>query len=201
MMSGPLRSILLPPIIAVVQLPAASQTIWLFVLALAFSVPAATDVDSENEAAPGFASPLPLSLAVHANVTFSACHAPSGEGQRTLGAIVSSGGLLPFVPASMHVWIACGRFEKKLYPVKASTASTFVRKFSQESFLMPCVFGMMTAMVREEQLTREMSSSPLGITNATFHVYAGTVTWPLATVIVTPPLLPAPPAPTPPATM
>src|SRR5262245_48650572 len=169
-MTGPFRSTLLPLTTAVVQLPATSQTTRLLVLALAFSAPAATDVNNENEASPGFASPLPLSPAVHASVTLSACHVPSGEAQMTLGAIASKGGLLPLVPASTHVWIACGRLEKKSYPVKASTASTFVRKFSHGSFLIPCMLGMTTAMVREEQLTREMSSSPLGITSATFHV-------------------------------
>src|SRR5262245_46304632 len=116
-MVGAFRSILLPPITAVAQLPARSQTTRLFVLALAFSTPAATDVVSEKDASlPGFASPLPLSpsLAVHASVTLSACHAPSGEAQTMLGAIESSGGLLPLVPASTHCWMACGKLEKRL---------------------------------------------------------------------------------------
>src|SRR5215471_4647871 len=101
-MTGPLRSIIFPPITAAVQLPAISQTRRLLVLAFASSVPVAIDVDSENDASLGFASPLPLSLAVHASVTLFACHAPSGEAQLTLGAIVSSGGLLPLIPASTH---------------------------------------------------------------------------------------------------
>src|SRR5262245_27505676 len=112
-MTGAFRSILFPLITAVVQLPAASQTTRLLVLAFAFSVPAAIDVNNENEASLGFASPLPLSLAVQANATLSACHAASGEAQTTVGVIASSGGLLPFVPASMQVWIACGRLEKR----------------------------------------------------------------------------------------
>ena len=42
---------------------------------------------------------------------------------------------------------------------------------------MPWMFGMITAIVRVEQLTRETSSPPpVGITSATFHVLAGTVT-------------------------
>src|SRR5262245_38273289 len=107
-MAGPLRSILLPPITAVVQLPARSQTTRLLVLAFASSTPAATAVSSENEASPEFARPLPLSLAVHANATLSMCHTPSGGAQTTLGAIKSSGGLLPLIPASTHCCIANG---------------------------------------------------------------------------------------------
>src|SRR5215831_9227585 len=110
-MTGAFRSILFPLMTAVVQLPATSQTTRLLVLAFAFSVPAAIDVDSENEASLGFSSPLPLSLAVHANATLSACHAASGEAQTTVGAIASSVGLLSFIPASTHDWIACGRLE------------------------------------------------------------------------------------------
>src|SRR5262245_1407368 len=104
-MTGPLRSILLPLITAVVQLPATSHTRRVFVLAFAFSAPAATAVASENEASPASARPVPLSLAVHSSATLSACHAPSGEAQTTLGGIVSSGGLLPLVPASTHAWM------------------------------------------------------------------------------------------------
>ena len=62
--------------------------------------------------------------------------------------------------------------------------------------------GIITAMVRVAQETREMSSpSAFGNTSATFQVCGGTVTWPFAIVIDTPPLLPVPPTPTPPATM
>src|SRR5262245_28660875 len=103
MIEGTFLSTLLPLITAVVQLPATSQTTRLFVVALAFSTPSSTDVSSENETSTGFASPLPASLAVHASETLPACHAASADAQTTLGAIVSSGGLLPFVPASMHV--------------------------------------------------------------------------------------------------
>src|SRR5262245_4298427 len=103
-MDGFFRSILLPLITAVAQLPATSQTIRLLVLALAFSDPASTDVDRENELSPlGFARPLPESLAVHASVTLSACHTPSADGQTKVGATESSGGLLPLIPASIHV--------------------------------------------------------------------------------------------------
>ncbi len=60
----------------------------------------------------------------------------------------------------------------------------------------------MTAIVLVAADTREMSSpSAFGITNATFQVKAGTVTLPPAIVVVTPPLLPVPPVPAPPAIM
>src|SRR5262245_49577081 len=102
-MSGAFRSILLPTTTAVAQLPATSQTKRLLVLALPFSVPAATEVDNEKAAsAAALARPLPRSLAVHVRLTFAGCQAPSGAEQTTLGAIVSSGGLLPLVPASIH---------------------------------------------------------------------------------------------------
>jgi hypothetical protein len=60
---------------------------------------------------------------------------------------------------------------------------------------------MITAMVRVEQSTREISS-PLafGRTSATFHVEFGTVTWPFA-IVVAAPALPVPPVPKPPLTM
>src|SRR5262245_19180313 len=112
-MTEPLRSILLPLTAAVVQLPATSHTIRLFVLAVALSSPAAIAVTSENAASPASARPLPLSLAVHSSATLSACHKPSGDAHETLGGIVSSGGLLPLVPASTHAWMAGGRLEKR----------------------------------------------------------------------------------------
>src|SRR5215510_9014654 len=62
--------------------------------------------------------------------------------------------------------------------------------------------GMITAIVRVEQLTRNRSSPlSLGRTSATFHVEEGTVTWPLASVVVTPPRLPVPPTPVGPETI
>src|SRR5689334_5050194 len=60
---------------------------------------------------------------------------------------------------------------------------------------------MITAIVLVAAVTREMSLSPFGITRTTFHVDAGTNTRPFATVVVTPPLLPVPPAPVGPETM
>src|SRR5262245_25025614 len=89
--AGPFRSTLLPPIDpAVAQLPATSQTLRLPVAALAFSVPGATDVVNENAASAGFTSPDPLSPAVQASATLSACHAPSGTAHAMVGAIVSA---------------------------------------------------------------------------------------------------------------
>src|SRR5262245_18117335 len=101
-MPGLVLSILLPLITGVVQLPDISQTIRTLVHALAFSSPAATEVTSENDASPEFASPLSLSLAVQASLTLSACQAPSGDAHVMVGAIVSIGGLLPLMPASIH---------------------------------------------------------------------------------------------------
>src|SRR5262245_31267726 len=103
--AGAFRSILFPETMAVEQLPATSQTRRLLVLALASSTSAETDVKRVNEvSAAGFARPLPptLSLAVQASPTFAACHAPSGDAHVMVGAIVSSGGLLPLMPASIH---------------------------------------------------------------------------------------------------
>src|SRR5262245_33661740 len=105
-MTGAFRSILFPETTAVEQFPATSQTRRLLVLALASSTPAETDVKRVNEvSAAGFARPLPptLSLAVQARPTFAACHPLSGEAHEMVGAMVSSGGLLPLMPASMHV--------------------------------------------------------------------------------------------------
>ena len=66
----------------------------------------------------------------------------------------------------------------------------------------PWTFGMMTAIARVDAVTRAMSSpSCSGSTSATFHVYAGTVMWPPASDLVTPPLLPVPPTPAGPETM
>src|SRR5215510_11921088 len=96
----------------------------------------------------------------------------------------------------MHRWYGSGRSEKKSYPVKVSTASTVVRYVSHGLGRMLSRFGMITAMVRVEQLTRARSSPPsFGRTRATFQVADGTVTCPLASVVVTPPLLPVPPTP------
>src|SRR5262245_2794928 len=112
--AGALRSIMLPAITAVAQLPATSHTIRLFVLALLVSSPSATDVDNENEASLFEARPLPLSLAVQARVTLSGCHWPSAAGHTIVGGVASSGGLLPLTPASTQAWMAVGRFEKRL---------------------------------------------------------------------------------------
>src|SRR3954469_7434999 len=64
------------------------------------------------------------------------------------------------------------------------------------------MLGMITQRVRVDAVTRA-TSSPLafGRTSAHFQVLAGTVTWPLATVVVVPPLLPVPPVPNGPETM
>src|SRR5262245_23744742 len=101
MMLGALRSILFPAIgPAVAQFPATSQMVRLFVLALASSTPGETPVTREKSASAGLARPEAPSLAVHASVTLSPCHAPSGAAHDTVGAAVSGGGLIPFVPAS-----------------------------------------------------------------------------------------------------
>ncbi len=90
-MDGALRSILLPAIgPAVAQLPSTSQTTRLSVLAFAVSMPAPTDVTSENDASAGLARPVPESLAVQARATLVACHAPSGAAQAMVGAVLSS---------------------------------------------------------------------------------------------------------------
>ena len=143
-MTGALRSILLPAIgPAVAQLPATSQTTRLSVLALAVSMPAATDVTSENEASAGFASPLPAVARragerdVVGSATRHRAPAQRRSGRRGVDVVArvadavvvgvslirvgrqrtvveairhavrvrSSGGLLPFVPASTHRWI------------------------------------------------------------------------------------------------
>src|SRR5262245_45307499 len=102
----------------------------------------------------------------------------------------------------MHRWYGSGRLENRSYPVNASTASTVVRYVSHGLGRMASWFGMITAMVRVEQLTRARSSPPsLGRTRATFQVDEGTVTCPLASVVVTPPLLPVPPTPLGPETI
>src|SRR5262245_8576326 len=101
-MAGPFRSIRLPGIgPAVAQLPARSQITRLSVPALASSEPKPTEVISRNDASPELASPIPVSLAVQASETLSACQAPSAAAQETAGA-VTSGALLPIpsVPAS-----------------------------------------------------------------------------------------------------
>ena len=86
MIDGALRSILLPAIgPAVAQLPSTSQTTRLSVLAFAVSMPAPTDVTSENEASAGLTRPVPASLAAQARLTLAACHAPSGAAQVMVG--------------------------------------------------------------------------------------------------------------------
>src|SRR3954454_14330979 len=63
-------------------------------------------------------------------------------------------------------------------------------------------FGMITHNVCVDAVTRDTGSPPpLGRMRAHFHVLAGTVTWPFASVLVTPPLLPVPPMPFGPETM
>ncbi len=59
---------------------------------------------------------------------------------------------------------------------------------------------MITAIVRVDVVTRATSSpDAFGSTRTTFQVWEGTPTWPLATVVVTPPLERVPPLPEPPA--
>src|SRR5262249_22147131 len=90
-MTGPFRSTLLPPIgPAVEQLPDASQTVRLFVTAFAVSLPAPTDVTSENDASAAFARPDPPSVAVQASETLLACQALSGEAHEIAGGMVSA---------------------------------------------------------------------------------------------------------------
>src|SRR5262245_30024950 len=90
-MTGPFLSIRLPPIgPTVAQLPATSQTMRLFVAALAVSTPEPTDVVREKLASPALARPVPLSVAVHASATLPPCHTPSGDAHTITGAVLSS---------------------------------------------------------------------------------------------------------------
>src|SRR5258708_11159730 len=67
---------------------------------------------------------------------------------------------------------------------------------------MPWMLGMIPQTVPVDAVTRATSSrDAFARTSAHFQVLAGTVTCPLETVLVTPPLLPVPPVPAGPETM
>ena len=88
---GAFLSTLLPAIgPAVAQLFVLSQTWYVPVLAFAVSVPTATEVDSVKFASDAFASPEPLSWAVHEMITSEACQTPSAEPQEMVGGVESS---------------------------------------------------------------------------------------------------------------
>ena len=90
-MLGGLRSTRLPPMgPAVTQLPAASQSCWVPVAALAVSTPAGTEVNSWKPAGEVAARPDRESAAVQASETSPACQFPSEAAQLKVGAVRSS---------------------------------------------------------------------------------------------------------------
>src|SRR6185369_3155419 len=84
----------------VAQLPATSQTVWLLVTALPLLASGATEVASAKLASAGSARPEPVSVAVHASVTFTGCHAPSGSAHAIAGGVWSFEGGGPATPRS-----------------------------------------------------------------------------------------------------
>ena len=108
--TGPLRSIRLPMIgPAVEQLPTASQTWTLFVLALASSAPAATFVTRFNEACDAVSSPTPPSVDVHAIDALVASQAALAEPQDTTGPLRSillpvTGPAVEQLPTASQTW-------------------------------------------------------------------------------------------------
>ena len=102
----------------------------------------ATDVVSENDASAGLPSPLPPSLAVHASRTLARVPLPSGASHAITGAVTSSGGLLPLMPASTQAWNASRQLREevvsgqRLHRVDASSGRSPIG-----SSRMPCVVG------------------------------------------------------------
>src|SRR4029077_10993188 len=80
-----------------VLLPATSNTVRLFVNALAVSVPAGTKVVKLKLASAPLANPERLSLAEQAITTSLACHKPSGDPQFTEGGVRSIRTVTAFV--------------------------------------------------------------------------------------------------------
>src|SRR5712691_8356604 len=72
-----------------VLLPATSNTVRLFVNALAVSVPAGTEVVKLKLASAGLANPERLSVAAQGMATSFACHNPSGDPHVTEGGVRS----------------------------------------------------------------------------------------------------------------
>src|SRR5258708_5264531 len=87
---GFLSTMLGPTGLWVVLLPATSNTVRLFVKALAVSVPAGTEVVKLKLASAPLANPERVSLAEQAITTSLACHNPSGDPQVTEGGVRST---------------------------------------------------------------------------------------------------------------